>query len=603
MDSAGNVRVGVAVTLNIAGTGTAATHYSALTGGTSTTGSLVTGSDGTIVDGSGNRRYVDEGVSLDLTIAGRSRRIEPISAAVARKVAGIAAVVDLPTGVFATDRAAIQAQLDVAHAAGGGYVKVPPGEYGLDQGLLIYSNTTLELDPQTTIKRQGNFDNMLRNGADGVTGGYTANDDIAITGGTWDGNAANFASNVCMIAFGHCSRVTISDATFKNCYGYHEAELNAVKTGRVLNCNFLDYTLLATGKELLQIDLADSVGAFPWFGPFDKTPCDDILVQGNRFENGPTALGSHTVSVGFKHRNIRVIGNSIKTMSEKGIVTNGWDNVLIEGNTIEAATSAGIFCSPGVENNYDYVITGNRIYNITDAASARGIYLISTTTNRIVRALIANNVIRGSARYGVTTDNSQNVILNDNHVTESGLTGVYIVANVGAVMNGNIVRGNNVLAAGGHYDSILGQSAAPTTDSQHVVVEGNVFDTLRLDYIDRLLLKGNVITTTYGDNARGGDVRAEDNLFPSGMTRSVASAGTVTLPSHLRYVNITGTTGITAITASWADRLVVLRFAGALTVTDGSNLLLNGNFVTTADDTLTLVSDGTNWIEMARSVN
>ena len=42
---------------------------------------------------------------------------------------------------------------------------------------------------------------------------------------------------------------------------------------------------------------------------------------------------------------------------------------------------------------------------------------------------------------------------------------------------------------------------------------------------------------------------------------------------------------------------------GILTFTDGSNLKLNGNFVTTADDTITLVYDGTNWYEMCRSVN
>jgi hypothetical protein len=78
MDSAGNVRVGEAVTLTLAGTLTAATHYSALTAGTSTTGGLTTGSDGTIVDGSGSRRYIDEG-SYDLTILGRLRRIEAVS--------------------------------------------------------------------------------------------------------------------------------------------------------------------------------------------------------------------------------------------------------------------------------------------------------------------------------------------------------------------------------------------------------------------------------------------------------------------------------------------------------------------------------------------
>jgi hypothetical protein len=82
MDEAGNVLEGVAVTLTLAGTVTDATHYSAPTGGTSATGGLVTASDGTIVDGSGNRRYVTSGQALDLTIAGRSRQIEPVSASV-----------------------------------------------------------------------------------------------------------------------------------------------------------------------------------------------------------------------------------------------------------------------------------------------------------------------------------------------------------------------------------------------------------------------------------------------------------------------------------------------------------------------------------------
>lgn len=85
----------------------------------------------------------------------------------------------------------------------------------------------------------------------------------------------------------------------------------------------------------------------------------------------------------------------------------------------------------------------------------------------------------------------------------------------------------------------------------------------------------------------------------------VSSATTLTLPTTDQggFWLISGTTTITGIPASWNGRLVTLVFAGALTVTDGGNLKLAGNFVTTADDTLTLRCDGTNWIEVARSVN
>jgi len=83
---------------------------------------------------------------------------------------------------------------------------------------------------------------------------------------------------------------------------------------------------------------------------------------------------------------------------------------------------------------------------------------------------------------------------------------------------------------------------------------------------------------------------------------SVASAGTITLPGD-EFVLVTGTTTITSITAGACGDRVTLQFAGALTLTDGSNLALAGNFVTTSADTITLVSDGTNWIETSRSVN
>lgn len=80
----------------------------------------------------------------------------------------------------------------------------------------------------------------------------------------------------------------------------------------------------------------------------------------------------------------------------------------------------------------------------------------------------------------------------------------------------------------------------------------------------------------------------------------VASTSAVTLGNDGSFFNITGTTTITSITAKSAGTVVWLRFAGVLTVTSGSNLKLNGNFVTAADSTLELVTDGTNWYEVSR---
>lgn len=84
---------------------------------------------------------------------------------------------------------------------------------------------------------------------------------------------------------------------------------------------------------------------------------------------------------------------------------------------------------------------------------------------------------------------------------------------------------------------------------------------------------------------------------------TVASATTTTLPPYGELFTISGTTTITSVSASTAGRRVTLVFSGALTFTDGSNLKLAGNFVTTADDAISLICDGTNWIETSRSVN
>jgi hypothetical protein len=90
---------------------------------------------------------------------------------------------------------------------------------------------------------------------------------------------------------------------------------------------------------------------------------------------------------------------------------------------------------------------------------------------------------------------------------------------------------------------------------------------------------------------------------PRTALKSVASAAALTLPTDADVVQVTGTTNITSIAASWAERRVTLVFTGILTVTDGSNLKLGSNFVTSADDTISLVCDGTNWYEVSRSAN
>jgi hypothetical protein len=85
---------------------------------------------------------------------------------------------------------------------------------------------------------------------------------------------------------------------------------------------------------------------------------------------------------------------------------------------------------------------------------------------------------------------------------------------------------------------------------------------------------------------------------------NVASATALPVPTGGVF-HVTGTTTVTSITSTnlGTGVVITLIFDGILTMTDGSNLKLAGDFVTSADDTLTLAFDGTNWHEIARSVN
>jgi hypothetical protein len=86
---------------------------------------------------------------------------------------------------------------------------------------------------------------------------------------------------------------------------------------------------------------------------------------------------------------------------------------------------------------------------------------------------------------------------------------------------------------------------------------------------------------------------------------TVASAATVV--PNAEVMALTGTTTITAITTTNLVPGQVIRFifGGAITLTNGASIMLAGaaNFVGTADDTISLVYDGTKLREIARAVN
>lgn len=106
-----------------------------------------------------------------------------------------------------------------------------------------------------------------------------------------------------------------------------------------------------------------------------------------------------------------------------------------------------------------------------------------------------------------------------------------------------------------------------------------------------LRFQGTGITTTEGW-AKGADI---------------ASASTLTLGTDGNTFDVTGTTGITAISAKTAGTVIILRAITGFTITHNATSLIlwnNQNFTMGANDVLVLVSNGSgNWMEVARKSN
>jgi len=123
----------------------------------------------------------------------------------------------------------------------------------------------------------------------------------------------------------------------------------------------------------------------------------------------------------------------------------------------------------------------------------------------------------------------------------------------------------------------------------------------------------------YSNNTLRTTIQAGGNTIHTARVQlskgaNVASAGDLTLGSAGNSFSITGTTTINAITTTnWqSGSIIILIFASTPTVKNNTaggastaKMLLNGgvDFSATANDVLTLIYDGTNWLECSRSIN
>lgn len=436
------------------------------------------------------------------------------------------------------------------------------------------------------------------------------------------------------------SRIKIQQNRFEN-FGYAAVRLRSQHKITVLNNQ-----IVGPGSAVLT-----PVTSGRCYGLLIDAGCDGVLIGGNTISDSAQGVRIEGGTTGTK--NIRIIGNHIfGTVGQHGIYAGAnLHQLLIAGNTVEDTDLVGIKVQSA-----DYALapndaiciasnivrsTGDQGILVTSADFPDGVYrckgvavsgnTVQTTAGSCIRVdsaddvVVTGNMCSGASQSGIAWGQNFNLLIDANTIVGAAQSALRDVSASGAVaLKGNVIRNCATANAVGNENGIL-----VTNAGSDYVIEGNVISDANGNmaygiYVPAainasLTIKNNVVINATDYGLRLGSTAAlrefkgnslEGTLGPALSQPAIpviASADAIALPTAHDVLSISGVTSISSVAvAGHSGHLVTLIFQDALTVVRGSSLLLNqslGNFVTTANDTLTLMCNGSAWFEISRSAN
>jgi hypothetical protein len=198
-------------------------------------------------------------------------------------------------------------------------------------------------------------------------------------------------------------------------------------------------------------------------------------------------------------------------------------------------------------------------------------------------------------------------------IQEFGNSGVVLQSTAAGstTFDGCIVKGN------GRTSSAPGYSINPSVSNVSIVggVSGRAYNTPGAGtqtfgvFVGGSASNISITAVDLTGNATGplsvaATAEAEINNCILGAAPTAASASTLNPPAGYRYFYVSGTATINNIQVSQKDRVITMIFTDTAVVRDAvGNIKLASDLNATNDDTLTLLYNGTNWIELSRSIN
>ena len=480
----------------------------------------------------------------------------------------------------ADDTSAIQSAVSAAASAGGGVVYFPKGTYKVTSTIsILTSGIYLTGDGwNTVITRSTDYGNtFFFNGNDSTSVVISevglSNLTLKSTGLTTSGShihlrgvTRSIFSNIYVLngfigmTFEAATAIYISKfyLVFNNLYG-------GVVTGR-------KYFLFTSGTQYAKPDCGDVfVTDFNLRGS-SSSLCDIGLeiqsADGLWFSNGHVQWTTDT-NILFNANQTQSIGlvffNNVMSDASNG------DGIGFRGNTtigrniqfVNSSIKGGAIALKGISTSSNAKFNNVQFDNCTISEFLNhGIYLNSIDIKNFTFTACQ---VRGND-YG----------------NSSTYDGFHLAACDKVQITGGQSGGHNVSpgTASQRYGIYVGASAT------NVLIDG--ID-LRKNVTKSLFLDPSSLSTVSIDN-----IKTDDSA-------NIISASTVTIPNAGKYFSIVGSNNISTLALSY-EREIVLTFQSGLTVTNGANLKLNGNFTTNTDSTLSLVCDKSFWREKSRSL-
>ena len=478
-----------------------------------------------------------------------------------------------PSATAAVNTAAIQATITACGAAGGGTVFLPNGIYKYNGGLLVSSDSVIINGDKSTLKKMST---------------------------TAVGLTVDFGINYTNIRDLYFDNNGLAGVAFK--YGGHYGQISGIKFTGVITP---DYAMWINGANLTSFSditfgtnygglLIDDVGV-PTYGALHSnfnnisvglTTVYSIAIYNSQALKFDSTYVENPIYIVTPARNIMFMGLIGETGALGLMVLDAAQNISVDGGKIFNAADCGVTPWFSLHDVLRFSLSN---YNMLDAFSGANRPYI--TMDGCSYPMIKDIMIRnssGNAHYFISASGTRSDYVSIDNIWQYSTGTISNLLKIGysSIKNSNLIQ---AFVVGSQFLSAENISGA--LDTSNVAYGFNLINCPTVTDVSNL----SVIS------GADGVVTRFASLASPGSGELVLGTNSYTGNTY----EITGTNNITSISAasSMAGRFVFLKFAGILTFTDGNNLKLAGNLVTAGNTTIALICDGTNWYEVARSVN